>query len=229
MQVVATPGKRKLERQVPQLGSPTTFVFPYPPLLLEGVSPCEKLITAVPRSSNVHKRRRFSSFHYNPHSRGSMKRKREEDDSVNHGSSGSPVASMRRRGVLWKIPAESKKELAEIAKQLNEPKLDLLLRVYICLGRERFLMLLQKAREIEENGGLYFQEEEEEGRIVNKKRTPGGVFLHLVRSNCVNDEERKRIFALRERTRGKKTDKDEGVYLYKKKAKGHCEELSLRG
>ena len=82
------------------------------------------------------------------------------------------------------------------------------------------MVLLQKAKEIEENGGLYFQED---GGIV-KKRTPGGVFLHIVRSNCVNNEERKRIFGLRERTRNQK-ERDE-VFLYKKKAKGYCEEMN---
>jgi len=207
--------KRKFEQHDLQLDA--DFVFP---LMLTMSEQETTLIQKPVQGPKMHKRRRFASFHYNPHSRGSMKRKREESDSENHGSCGEPVASVRRRGVLWKVPSSSKKELVEIAKQLNEPKVDLLLRVYICLGKERFLVLLQKAKEIEENGGLYFHED---GGIV-KKRTPGGVFLHLVRSNCVNNEERKRIFGLRERTRNQK-ERDE-VFLYKKKAKGYCEELN---
>ena len=62
----------------------------------------------------------------------------------------------------------------ELATRLYEPKKDLMIGVVDVVGLDVALDLFQKTRQIEAQGGMM---------IINnaRRRTPGGVFLHLLR------------------------------------------------
>ncbi|XP_061409512.1 phosphorylated adapter RNA export protein isoform X3 [Lethenteron reissneri] len=76
----------------------------------------------------------------------------------------------------------------EIAYRLREAKEDLIVRVVSIIGVKKSLELLYETAEIERNGGLM---------IVNgtRRRTPGGVYLNLMKSTpSVTQEQIKEIF-----------------------------------
>ncbi|KAF6211892.1 hypothetical protein GE061_012409 [Apolygus lucorum] len=64
----------------------------------------------------------------------------------------------------------------QIAEKLDEPNLDLVKRIVLILGKTSAIEYFRKTREIESKGGLL---------ILNgsRRRTSGGVFIHLIRSN----------------------------------------------
>lgn len=74
----------------------------------------------------------------------------------------------------------------EIAETLQEPNVKLIHKVVTVIGVERAKEFYQKTLEIESNGGMLVTE-------GDRRRTAGGVFFYLVRSN-IDREERKRIF-----------------------------------
>ncbi|XP_061481181.1 phosphorylated adapter RNA export protein isoform X2 [Rhineura floridana] len=63
----------------------------------------------------------------------------------------------------------------EIAYRLCEPKKDLISRVVKIIGKKKSIELLMETAEVEQNGGLF---------IVSgtRRRTPGGVYLNLLKS-----------------------------------------------
>uniref|UniRef100_A0A0A9W6B4 Phosphorylated adapter RNA export protein n=2 Tax=Lygus hesperus TaxID=30085 RepID=A0A0A9W6B4_LYGHE len=64
----------------------------------------------------------------------------------------------------------------QIAEKLQEPNLDLVMRIVLILGKTSAIEYFRKTREIESKGGLL---------IMNgsRRRTSGGVFIHLIRSD----------------------------------------------
>ncbi|CAD5123300.1 DgyrCDS11657 [Dimorphilus gyrociliatus] len=77
----------------------------------------------------------------------------------------------------------SKKTIVRsLARDLKEPKVALIWKVVQILGKKKALEIFYKTEEIEKNGGMM---------IVsgNRRRTPGGVFLHLTRTDEYTDKE----------------------------------------
>ncbi|VDL97697.1 unnamed protein product, partial [Schistocephalus solidus] len=75
-----------------------------------------------------------------------------------------------------------------IAKCLSENKIDIIDRVVETLGTKRALCFCYLAEDIENRGGFFVAD-------GSRRRTPGGVFLTLIRrSNEVTKEEKKAIF-----------------------------------
>ena len=75
----------------------------------------------------------------------------------------------------------------KLAEVLQEPEKALLGRVLKTLGQERCAAILVDTLTIESNGGMLT-------RAGDRRRTPGGVFLHLVKDRC-SGKERYRLFA----------------------------------
>ncbi|KAL8203452.1 UNVERIFIED_CONTAM: hypothetical protein K2H54_054424 [Gekko kuhli] len=76
----------------------------------------------------------------------------------------------------------------EIAFRLREPKKDLIARVVKIIGKKKAIEILMETAEVEQNGGLL---------IVNgtRRRTPGGVYLNLLKNTpSVTGEQIKEIF-----------------------------------
>ncbi|XP_007527840.2 phosphorylated adapter RNA export protein [Erinaceus europaeus] len=76
----------------------------------------------------------------------------------------------------------------EIAFRLQEPKKDLIARVVRIIGNKKAIELLMETAEVEQNGGLF---------VMNgsRRRTPGGVFLNLLKNTpSISEEQIKDIF-----------------------------------
>lgn len=76
----------------------------------------------------------------------------------------------------------------EIAHRLREPKKDLIERVVKTIGTKKAIELLIETAEVEQNGGLF---------VVNgtRRRTPGGVYLNLLKSTpSITSDQVKEIF-----------------------------------
>jgi len=86
------------------------------------------------------------------------------------------------------LPPEQWKLTQELVKTLKEDKSSVWLFMNIVdrCGVEKTRELFQQTLEIEENGGIMLTD-------GSRRRTPGGVFFHLVKET-VSDEERKAIF-----------------------------------
>ena len=67
----------------------------------------------------------------------------------------------------------------ELANRLYEPKMDLMIGVVDVVGMDIALDLFQKTRHIESGGGMMIMNNE-------RRRTPGGVYLHLLRQMSSN-------------------------------------------
>lgn len=75
-----------------------------------------------------------------------------------------------------------------IAANLQEPKGSLIGRVVDVLGTEKALQLFRKTRDMEDAGGIMTKD-------GSRRRTPGGVFIVLMRKEVTKDQEQQ-IFAL---------------------------------
>ncbi|CAG9858981.1 unnamed protein product [Phyllotreta striolata] len=76
----------------------------------------------------------------------------------------------------------------EIANKLCEEKVDLVMRVIKVLGKEKAIEIFQETKELEAEGGML---------IMNRtrRRTPGGVYFHLVRHDYhITYDQRNEIF-----------------------------------
>jgi len=85
----------------------------------------------------------------------------------------------------------------EIASKLHEDKIDLILRVVELLGKEMAIQLFESTKEAENDGGIM---------VANgsRRRTPGGVFLHLLRNHDeIPMEKIRQVFSEEERAREK--------------------------
>jgi hypothetical protein len=86
-----------------------------------------------------------------------------------------------------------------IAKRLNEPKSGLIRKVVELIGPPRAYAFMEQTLTIEAEGGMTITD-------GSRRRTPGGVFLHLVRTN-VSDEERHAIWPRFTRTQRRQQDR----------------------
>ncbi|XP_040825517.1 phosphorylated adapter RNA export protein [Ochotona curzoniae] len=114
---------------------------------------------------------------------GHLKRKRPVKDRVG------PRLEMDYKGRYEVTEEDSPEKVAdEIAFRLQEPKKDLIARVVRIIGNKKAIELLMETAEVEQNGGLF---------IVNgsRRRTPGGVFLNLLKNTpSISEEQIKDIF-----------------------------------
>ncbi|MBN3280531.1 PHAX protein, partial [Polyodon spathula] len=70
---------------------------------------------------------------------------------------------------------EEEKVIDEIAHRLREPKKDLLERVVKSIGKRKAIELLMETSEVEQSGGLLTVD-------GSRRRTPGGVYLNLLKN-----------------------------------------------
>ncbi|XP_041105679.1 phosphorylated adapter RNA export protein-like [Polyodon spathula] len=70
---------------------------------------------------------------------------------------------------------EEEKVIDEIAHRLREPKKDLLERVVKSIGKKKAIELLMETSEVEQSGGLLTID-------GSRRRTPGGVYLNLLKN-----------------------------------------------
>ncbi|XP_055374421.1 phosphorylated adapter RNA export protein [Condylostylus longicornis] len=112
----------------------------------------------------------------------------------------------------------SNEEIArEIANKLYEEKDDLLLRVVQVLGKDLPIQIFKETQKIEKEGGLM---------IINgkRRRTPGGVFLYLLKHNgLISPDDRREIFVEERKTANRKHKSMQAIKRDKK-----VEELKKR-
>lgn len=76
----------------------------------------------------------------------------------------------------------------EMAQKLEEEKWDLIMKVVSVIGQEASLDLYQITQRIERDGGMLTMNK-------NRRRTPGGIFLFLLKSsNKIDEDLKKEIF-----------------------------------
>ncbi|XP_029969831.1 phosphorylated adapter RNA export protein [Salarias fasciatus] len=76
----------------------------------------------------------------------------------------------------------------EIAHRLQEPKKDLIERVVRVIGKKKAIELLGETATLEESGGVYTMD-------GSRRRTPGGVYLNLLKNTpSITKEQIKNIF-----------------------------------
>uniref|UniRef100_A0A2K5CQF0 Phosphorylated adapter RNA export protein n=1 Tax=Aotus nancymaae TaxID=37293 RepID=A0A2K5CQF0_AOTNA len=114
---------------------------------------------------------------------GHLKRKRPVKDRLGN----RPEMNYKGR---YEITEEDFQEKVadEISFRLQEPKKDLIARVVRIIGNKKAIKLLIETAEVEQNGGLF---------IMNgsQRRTPGGVFLNLLKNTpSISEEQIKDIF-----------------------------------
>nr|XP_028605357.1 phosphorylated adapter RNA export protein isoform X1 [Podarcis muralis]XP_028605358.1 phosphorylated adapter RNA export protein isoform X2 [Podarcis muralis] len=112
----------------------------------------------------------------------------------------------------------------EIAYRLCEPKKDLIVRVVKIIGKKKSIELLMETAEVEQNGGLF---------IVNgtRRRTPGGVYLNLLKNTpSVTGEQIKEIFYIENQKEyeNKKAAKKRRIQVLGKKMKKAIKGLNLQ-
>ncbi|XP_067424904.1 phosphorylated adapter RNA export protein isoform X2 [Emydura macquarii macquarii] len=101
---------------------------------------------------------------------GLLKRKRPVKDRVGE------RLEMNYKGRYEITEEDSEEKVAdEISYRLREPKKDLIARVVKIIGKKKAIELLMETAEVEQNGGLF---------IMNgsRRRTPGGVYLNLLKN-----------------------------------------------
>ncbi|XP_010352079.2 phosphorylated adapter RNA export protein [Rhinopithecus roxellana] len=114
---------------------------------------------------------------------GHLKRKRPIKDRLGN------RPEMNYKGRYEITEEDSQEKVAdEISFRLQEPKKDLIARVVRIIGNKKAIELLMETAEVEQNGGLF---------IMNgsRRRTPGGVFLNLLKNTpSISEEQIKDIF-----------------------------------
>ncbi|XP_026183265.1 phosphorylated adapter RNA export protein [Mastacembelus armatus] len=101
---------------------------------------------------------------------GNAKRKRPAKERLG------PRAEMDIKG-RYKITEDDPEDKVaeEIAFRLQEPKEDLIQRVVKVVGKKKAIELLGETATLEENGGMYTMD-------GSRRRTPGGVYLHMLKN-----------------------------------------------
>ncbi|XP_033886833.3 phosphorylated adapter RNA export protein-like [Acipenser ruthenus] len=83
---------------------------------------------------------------------------------------------------------EEEKVTDEIAHRLREPKKDLLERVVKSIGKKKAIELLMETSEVEQSGGLLTID-------GSRRRTPGGVYLNLLKNTpSITNKQKREIF-----------------------------------
>ncbi|XP_043916718.1 phosphorylated adapter RNA export protein [Protopterus annectens] len=112
----------------------------------------------------------------------------------------------------------------EIAHRLREQKKDLIARVVKFLGKKKAIELLMETAEIEQNGGLYIAD-------GSRRRTPGGVYLNLLKSSSgITSQQFKDIFfyEIQKESEAKKAAKKRRRFVLAKKMKKVIKSLNLQ-
>ncbi|KAM5260870.1 phosphorylated adapter RNA export protein isoform 1-T1 [Hipposideros larvatus] len=128
--------------------------------------------------------------------RDGKKTSKEEENGQGHLKRKRPVKDrlgdrleMNYKGRYEITEDDSQEKVAdEISFRLQEPKKDLIARVVSIIGNKKAIELLMETAEVEQNGGLF---------IMNgsRRRTPGGVFLNLLKNTpSISEEQIKDIF-----------------------------------
>uniref|UniRef100_A0A6J0TJ84 Phosphorylated adapter RNA export protein n=1 Tax=Pogona vitticeps TaxID=103695 RepID=A0A6J0TJ84_9SAUR len=112
----------------------------------------------------------------------------------------------------------------EIAYRLCEPKKELIARIVKIIGKKKSIELLMETAEVEQNGGLF---------IVNgtRRRTPGGVYLNLLKNTpSITGEQIKDIFYIENQKEyeNKKAAKKRRIQVLGKKMKKAIKGLNLQ-
>nr|XP_038026949.1 phosphorylated adapter RNA export protein-like [Anas platyrhynchos] len=150
---------------------------------------------------------------------GFLKRKRPVKDRLGERQ------EMKYKGRYEITEEDSEEKVAdEIAYRLCEPKKDLIARVVKIIGKRKAIELLMETAEVEQNGGLF---------IVNgtRRRTPGGVYLNLLKNTpSVKEEQIKEIFYLENQKEyeNKKAAKKRRIQVLGKKMKKAIKGLNLQ-
>ncbi|CAJ1055622.1 phosphorylated adapter RNA export protein [Xyrichtys novacula] len=101
---------------------------------------------------------------------GDAKRKRSAKERLG------PRAEMDTQGRFEITEDDPEEKVAdEIAYRLQEPKKDLIERVVNIVGKKKAIELLGETATLEESGGVYTMD-------GSRRRTPGGVFLNLLKN-----------------------------------------------
>ncbi|NXR20380.1 PHAX protein, partial [Cinclus mexicanus] len=150
---------------------------------------------------------------------GFLKRKRPMRDRLGERQ------EMKYKGRYEITEEDSEEKVAdEIAYRLCEPKKDLIARVVKIIGKRKAIELLMETAEVEQNGGLF---------IVNgtRRRTPGGVYLNLLKNTpSIKEEQIKEIFYLENQKEyeNKKAAKKRRIQVLGKKMKKAIKGLNLQ-
>ncbi|XP_072453320.1 phosphorylated adapter RNA export protein [Notamacropus eugenii] len=150
---------------------------------------------------------------------GHMKRKRPVRDRVGN------RVEMNYKG-RYEITEEDPEEKVadEISFRLQEPKKDLIARVVRIIGNKKAIELLMETAEVEQNGGLL---------IMNgsRRRTPGGVYLNLLKNTpSITEGQIKEIFYVENQKEyeNKKAAKKRRIQVLGKKMKQAIKGLNLQ-
>ncbi|XP_076876129.1 phosphorylated adapter RNA export protein [Brachyhypopomus gauderio] len=114
---------------------------------------------------------------------GHLKRKRSAKERLG------PRAEMDVKG-RYEITQDDPEDrvIDEIAHRLMEPKRELIERVVRVIGTKKAIELLSETATVEQNGGLYTVD-------GSRRRTPGGVYLNLLKNTpSISHEDVKEIF-----------------------------------
>lgn len=140
-----------------------------------------------------------------PKGRGGPRSRRNKSGSSKSGSSKSGSGSLERE------EDRVAKVVAELARRLQEPKVELLERCVTVLGIPQCLKLLGMVEDIEANGGLMTLDK-------SRRRTPGGVFFYILRAQAPRRQahlifaeemqERERMRQIRQRVRKEQSRKN---------------------
>ncbi|XP_078253126.1 phosphorylated adapter RNA export protein [Rhinoraja longicauda] len=112
----------------------------------------------------------------------------------------------------------------EIAHRLREPKTALIHRVVKAIGKKKAIELLTQTTEVEQNGGLMIVD-------GSRRRTPGGVYLQLLKSTpSITQDQIKEIFydENQREYNSKKAAKKRRRHIIGKKMKQAIKELNLQ-
>uniref|UniRef100_A0A8C8VEP6 Phosphorylated adapter RNA export protein n=1 Tax=Pelusios castaneus TaxID=367368 RepID=A0A8C8VEP6_9SAUR len=150
---------------------------------------------------------------------GLLKRKRPVKDRLGERQ------EMNYKGRYEITEEDSEEKVAdEISYRLREPKKDLIARVVKIIGNKKAIELLMETAEVEQNGGLF---------IMNgsRRRTPGGVYLNLLKNTpSITGEQIKEIFYVENQKEyeNKKAAKKRRLQVLGKKMKQAIKGLNLQ-
>lgn len=136
-----------------------------------------------------------------------------------------PKAEMDMKGRFEITEEDTPEKVAdEIAHRLREPKIELIERVVAVVGTKKAIELLGETATLEESGGVYTVD-------GSRRRTPGGVFLNLLKNNpSISKSQLRKIFLEenRQEQKSKKAAQKRRRHLVTKKMKQAIGTLNLQ-
>lgn len=150
---------------------------------------------------------------------GDAKRKRAAKERLG------PRAEMDIKGRYEITEDDSEDKVAdEIAYRLQEPKKDLIVRVVDVIGKKKAIELLGETATLEESGGVYTMD-------GSRRRTPGGVFLNLLKNTpSISKAQIRKVFfeEQQQECKSKKAAQKRRRHLVAKKMKQAIGTLNLQ-